>query len=91
MFWEEILAIWFTFGGIWSLALIVVIMILGYVGVKRILTPSNTIERENYLAQKDNIRIGKTMARRYAEVGFIWVFNFIIVVAFLVILYMIFK
>lgn len=88
--WQEILVMWVAFGGIWSLSLIGLIMVLGYVGVKRIMTPSNKFERESYLATKENARSEKTVARRYAEVGFIWVFNFIITVSFLVIIYKIF-
>ena len=89
--WQEIVAVWFAFGGVWSLGLIVLIMVLGYVMAKSILTPTNPIERENYIQNKINIRSGKTPLRRFSEAVFILVFGFIATASFLIIAYKIFS
>ena len=88
--WEEIVVIWIAFGGVWSLALIALFMIVGYIAGKVILTPSNPIEKENYLQNKRNIRSGKTPLRKFAEAVFILIFGFIATASFLIIAYKIF-
>lgn len=89
--WQEIVVIWFAFGGIWSVALVVLIMSCVQLSVNKLKTPSDPIQRRGYLDARNNINLGKTNLRRFAESTRMLVINFVISVSFVIIVYKIFS
>jgi hypothetical protein len=89
--WEEVVAFWLAFGGIWSVALIALLMVVGQLSLNKLKTPTDIVQRRNYKDSISNANLGKTNLRRFAEASRMLVINFIIVVSFLVILYKIFS
>lgn len=85
--WEEIIAMWLAFGGVWSLALIALIMACVQLSLNKMKMPSDPVLRRNYKDNIRNSRLDKTRLRRFAEATRMLVINLILVVSFLVIIY----
>ena len=89
--WQDVVAIWLTYGGgIWPVALIIIVMVCVKLSLNKMKMPSDPVLRKNYTDNIRNERLDKTGLRRFAEATRMLVITFIISISFLIVVYKIF-